>query len=210
MKKTIILLSLFCLLLLLDYFGMHFVENLNLQFWPRHAEIAEMAIIVAFVVYIILMTIPFMPSIEIGLALMVILGKEGIILVYVCTILALCLSFLVGKLIPAKWIAGFFKFFKLKRAFHFVLKIDKLEQKERVPFLLEKLPNKLFPSLIKYRYFLLGVLFNIPGNSIIGGGGGIGLVAGMSGLFNTSSYILVTILAVSPIPLLLWFGFLDF
>jgi len=45
--------------------------------------------------------------------------------------------------------------------------------------------------------------FNIPGNALIGGGGGIALVAGMSGLFRLPTYILMVAIAISPIPLFL-------
>mgnify|MGYP000332428675 CR=1 FL=1 len=122
--------------------------------------------------------------IEIGIALMVILGKEGVLFVYLATVLALCLSFFIGRLVPVKLIAKFSYFFQLKKACYFVLKIDKLEPKNRVIFLLDKIPNKLLPIIIKHRYILVATLLNIPGNGIIGGGGGIALVAGMSRLFN--------------------------
>ena len=46
------------------------------------------------------MLIPFVPGIEIGVALMLLLGSHGVILIYLCTLIALALSFLLGRLVP--------------------------------------------------------------------------------------------------------------
>ena len=51
----------------------------------------------------------------------------------------------------------------------------------------------------------LAVLFNVPGNTIIGGGGGIGLIAGMSRLFPFPKFVLLVCLAITPVPLLFLF-----
>ncbi|MCH8884698.1 MAG: hypothetical protein IIA41_14540, partial [SAR324 cluster bacterium] len=53
-------------------------------------------------IYILLMTVPFVPGIEIGLALLMIFGVKGIAVVYCSTLAALCLSFLIGQLIPPR------------------------------------------------------------------------------------------------------------
>jgi hypothetical protein len=47
----------------------------------------------------------------------------------------------------------------------------------------------------------MAVAVNTPGNSIIGGGGGIMIIAGLSGIFTPLSTFLTVILAVSPVPL---------
>jgi hypothetical protein len=57
---------------------------------------------------------------------------------------------------------------------------------------------------VKYRYVNLAVLINIPGNSVIGGGGGIAFVSGLSGTFRTSLAILTIALATAPVPLAIW------
>src|SRR5512143_321222 len=48
----------------------------------------------------------------------------------------------------------------------------------------------------------LAVLFNLPGNVVIGDGGGIALIAGMSRLFPFPKYVLLVCLAITPVPLL--------
>ena len=45
-----------------------------------------------------------MPGIEIGVMLMAMLGIGGIVLAYLCTVLALSLSFLLGRLVPPSYI----------------------------------------------------------------------------------------------------------
>ncbi|MGA6994478.1 MAG: hypothetical protein WBX50_11355, partial [Candidatus Deferrimicrobiaceae bacterium] len=58
------------------------------------------------------------------------------------------------------------------------------------------------PFLLRQRYLVIGVLFNLPGNALIGGGGGIGLIAGMSRLFPFPKYLLLICLAITPGPII--------
>jgi len=65
---------------------------------------------------------------------------------------------------------------------------------------------------LRHRYLALAVLFNLPGNMLIGGGGGIALIAGMSGLYRSTNYFITVTLAVAPVPLIISFtemGFLS-
>lgn len=64
-------------------------------------------------------------------------------------------------------------------------------------------------KFIKYHYVLLAVLINIPGNTIIGGGGGIACLCGINEKFSWKSFVLTVAIAVSPVPLLIYFGFLQ-
>ena len=56
----------------------------------------------------------------------------------------------------------------------------------------------------------MAIAVNTPGNSIIGGGGGIMILAGLSGLFSPLSTFLTVIIAVSPVPLAVIFLGLQF
>jgi hypothetical protein len=53
---------------------------------------------------------------------------------------------------------------------------------------------------------MIAVALNLPGNVIIGGGGGIGLIAGMSNLCPFPKYILFVSLAITPLPILFLAG----
>jgi len=95
------------LLVLLNYGGRLAVEQINFQLWPEHENLMVTMLWFAVVVYVIWMAMPFVPGIELGLALMVMLGAKGVVLVYLCTLLSLSLSFAVGRLIPLKAFSRF-------------------------------------------------------------------------------------------------------
>ena len=55
--------------------------------------------------------------------------------------------------------------------------------------------------VLRRRYLVLALLVNLPGNSLIGGGGGILLAAGLSRLFQPVAVALTMLLATAPLPL---------
>jgi hypothetical protein len=67
----------------------------------------------------------------------------------------------------------------------------------------EKAPPGVLPFLLRHRFIALAVAINLPGNILIGGGGGIAMFAGMSGIFPFPMYLLTIVLAVAPVPLIL-------
>ena len=172
------------------------------QMWPEYVNAAVFLLFASMVAYILLLAIPFLPGIEVGLVLMAVLGPKGIALIYLCTVLSLSLSFLFGRLLPPRYLASFLDWFNLKRARDLVMALQPLNPEERLRYLLGTVPSRIVPSLIRRRYLIIGVLFNIPGNAMIGGGGGIGLVAGMSRLFPFPKYLLLVCLAITPGPIL--------
>jgi hypothetical protein len=50
----------------------------------------------------------------------------------------------------------------------------------------------------------LACLFNLPGNVVLGGGGGIALLAGLSRLYAPLPMAVTVALAVAPVPLAIW------
>lgn len=58
------------------------------------------------------------------------------------------------------------------------------------------------PRLLRHRYLALAVALNLPGNTLLGGGGGIALMAGLSGLYPMPAYLTTVAIAVAPVPLL--------
>ena len=63
-------------------------------------------------------------------------------------------------------------------------------------------PKQFIPILLRHRYLAIAIALNTPGNALIGGGGGIALLAGASGLFSFWGFLLVLAVAVLPVPLL--------
>ncbi|MGW8286470.1 MAG: hypothetical protein ACWGPR_12210 [Candidatus Deferrimicrobiaceae bacterium] len=189
-------------LLFLNYFVGWLAKYIAFQMWPRHMHAATFLLFATVVSYTLLLAIPFLPGIELGLMLMAMLGTKGIILVYVCTVLALSLSFLFGRLLPSRYLARALGWFHLNRARDLVTSLEQLGTEERLRFLLRSAPSRIAPFLLRHRFLIIGVLFNVPGNVLIGGGGGIGLVAGMSRLFHFPKYLLLVCLAITPGPII--------
>jgi hypothetical protein len=69
-----------------------------------------------------------------------------------------------------------------------------------------RLPGRLGALFVNWRYILLAILINIPGNMLLGGGGGICFTAGLSRMFRVRWTILTIALAVAPFPALFYFG----
>ena len=193
-------------LILLNYGTGWIAAAVEFQFHPRHEQVAHRLLLLMAGLYVLLMVIPFMPAIELGLALMVVLGPESVLLVYLCTVIALSLSFLLGRLIPVRFLAAFLGWFHLERARSLVFRLEPLDRSQRMEFLLSHAPSKLVPFLIKHRYLLVALVLNLPGNALIGGGGGIGVIAGMSGLYAFGWYLLLISAAILPVPLLMLSG----
>jgi hypothetical protein len=190
------------ILVFLNY-AMGWLANLvAFQMWPQHANMAVFVLFTSIVSYIVLLAIPFLPGIEVGLMLMAMLGAKGIVLVYLCTLLSLSFSFLFGRVLPPRYLARALGWFHLNRARDLITSLEPLDTEERLRFLLRSAPSRIVPFLLRHRYLIIGALFNVPGNALIGGGGGIGLIAGMSRLFPFPKYLLLICLAITPGPIL--------
>jgi hypothetical protein len=146
------------------------------------------------------MALPFVPGIELGLALMIMLGPPGVFLVYLCTLVSLSLSFAIGRLISLKAFARFLGWLHLHKARDLMLKLEPLDPQEKFDVLLKSAPSKIVPLLLKHRYLVIALMLNLPGNALIGGG--IGLIAGMSRLYSFPRYLLLVSVAITPLPLL--------
>lgn len=154
--------------------------------------------------YALLMAVPFAPGIEIGISLLVLHGAEIAPFVYLATVSGLMLSFLVGRFMPHAWLHSFFRDLHLSAACSLLDRIAPLDSQARLDLLRERLPNWLGPTLGHARYVMLAALLNLPGNGLIGGGGGLAFVAGFSRLFRPTATLATVALAVLPMPLLVW------
>jgi len=156
-------------------------------------------------IYTLVLSIPFIPGIEISLALLVVLGNKVVLQIYVATVAALSLSYFIGRLVPAALLASAFGAIGLRSAEELVRRLAPLSGPERLAVLTEQAPRRFIPMMLKYRYLTFIVALNLPGNALLGGGGGIALLAGMSGLFSFPKYLLSAGLAAVPIPLIAYF-----
>lgn len=177
------------------------IDRIEFQIWPEHMEIVDRAVLISVILYICLMATPFIPGVEIGLALMTMLGPKGILITYACTLVALSISFGIGRLIPSNILIAFLQWLHLTRAAALAEKFYGVQAEDRLDFLVERLPQRTLPALLKRRYLVLAVLLNIPGNAVIGGGGGLAMMAGMSRLYSFPAYLLLISVAILPGPI---------
>ena len=189
---------------LLNWGGGWLGHLVNIQIYPSHEPILNLIILGSFLLYTLLVIMPFMPGIEIGLTLMMFLGGKGIFLVYLCTLMALSISYAIGKHMPPHFLAKFLDWLCLRKARDLVMQLQPLNAEERLALLSDKAPRKIVPWLLRHHYLALAILINLPGNALIGDGGGISLIAGMSGIITYPKYILLLSVAILPVPILIY------
>ncbi|WP_053005836.1 hypothetical protein [Kiloniella spongiae] len=161
------------------------------------------ALLICALLYLLVLSIPFVPGVEIGLLIMAAFGKEGVLVVYLATLGGLSLSFLVGHYFPQFWSTE--KLQKLTTLTNQKTALNSLTEMPRpLVFLFT-----LLPWVIKYRYLTLALLINLPGNAIFGGGGGIAFISGASKKLIFIKFFMTLSLATLPVPLLIYFGLLE-
>jgi len=195
---------LLAIIILLNFAGTWLGQQINFQLFPRHESMLQGALLIALLLYILLMATPFMPGLEVGMAVMFLFGSKSALLVYFCTIVALSISYTIGRYFPLRIVHRLLKWLCLEKASELVIELEPLAQQERLEYLSGKAPSRITPFLLKHRFVAIAVLLNLPGNALIGGGGGIGLVVGMSRLVPFHTYVLVMAIAVSPVPLCIY------
>ncbi|MCC0035612.1 MAG: hypothetical protein H6887_10150 [Hoeflea sp.] len=150
--------------------------------------------------YIVLTAIPFVPGTEIGVALLMVFGAKVAVIVYLSTIAALTLSFSLGRLVPEHRLAGWLRRHGLERVAVLIEAFARLGPRGRDRYLTQHAPRWLKPWLVNHRMLTLIALVNLPGNTLLGGGGGIALVTGMSKLMSYPQFLLGMALGVAPVP----------
>jgi len=151
--------------------------------------------------YALLLAIPFVPGVEISLGLFATFGSAVAVQIYLATVAAFVFSYLIGRVVPTTLLSAFFRMIGLTSADALMKRLRPLSQSEQLALLVEQAPRRFIPALLRYRYVALVVALNLPGNAILGGGGGIALLAGLSGMFSFPQYLIATSVAALPIPI---------
>ncbi len=184
------------------YFSNWITEYARVQITPQNQSMLTAMIVSTTIIYVVASAIPFVPGAEIGFGLLLVFGARLAVLVYASMIVALLIAYLAGRFMPVSVISGFFDFLGLAKAGALVREMDALDSKSRFERLTRSAPNRLVPFLLRHRHLALIVLLNMPGNSILGGGGGIAFTAGASRLYSLPAFVFSTMLAAAPIPVL--------
>lgn len=186
--------------------GVHLIRDaLDLQIRPDNEQQVHKAIMIGAVAYVGLLAMPFVPGAEIGIALLTAFGAAIAPLIYVCTVAAMMLAFTIGRFLPISALERLFRVLRLTRAADLVAKAAPLSKDDRLAMLLEGQSKRTVSIAVRYRYLAMALAVNMPGNSIIGGGGGIMMIAGLSGIFTPLATFLTVMIAVSPVPLAVLF-----
>lgn len=120
------------------------------------------------------------------------------------------LSFSLGRLVPERRLAGWLRRHGIVRAAALIEAFARLGPHGRDRYLTQHAPRWLKPWLVNHRMLTLIALINLPGNTLLGGGGGIALVTGLSKLMSFPQFLLGVALAVAPVPVVViagsWMG----
>lgn len=172
---------------------------------PRQSGPALLVLLVlSLVIYAILIAVPFVPGIEIGLTLMMLRGPSVVIWVYLATIIGLALAYIAGRFVPYAWLRKLFGDLHLMRAAGLVAQVEPLTPEARLMLLRNALPPRAQGLAGRGRYVLLALLVNMPGSALLGGGGGILMMAGLSRVFTPIATLVTVLIAVAPVPVVVW------
>jgi len=161
-------------------------------------------LVMLLLIYALLIAVPFVPGIEIGLSLLMLEGAWIAPFIYGATVIGLLLAYSAGERMPYSRLHRLFADLHMHRVCSLLDRLQPLDRAERVNLLRDRAPRWLRPSVARYRYLLLAVLINVPGNAFFGGGGGILFLAGFSRMFRPVAMALTIALAVAPVPLAVW------
>lgn len=135
---------------------------------------ATLILVLASIIYAILLAVPYFPGIEVGLAIMIIFGVKGVIFAYIATVVGLFIAFLFG--------GG--------------IKGNRLLNNKLSNIIVSETTHKLS----NYSpIFALIILLNMPGNIVLGGGGGIAMsygyyIATNVSIFTDNSHVAYSII----------------
>lgn len=168
---------------------------------PMNEPMIHRIVMAAFVAFVVLAAIPFVPGAEIGFALLLLFGGKVAPLVYLGMVGALVVSYVIARLVPSSILGRSLGWLGLKKAANFISELDNSHPSERLSMLSRIMPSKIGQKLLRNRYALFAVALNTPGNSLLGGGGGLAFVAGASRLFSFWPFLAIVACAVLPVPL---------
>ncbi|GAB5509543.1 MAG: hypothetical protein Rhims3KO_09440 [Hyphomicrobiales bacterium] len=201
-RHRIVIAALYLFLIIVGWFiSRQFEAFSSMELGPTSDPMVRKLIMIAALLFVLTSTLPFVPGAEIGLGLLLLFGAPLAILVYGCMVTALVLAFLIGRMVPCTFLTALFGYLRFHRAVNLVVLLENKSPADRLDLLLERAPSRFVPVLLRHRYLALMLALNVPGNTVIGGGGGIAMVAGMSGLFSFGWFLLAVAVAIAPVPL---------
>ncbi|MEM1101432.1 MAG: hypothetical protein AAGH73_07860 [Pseudomonadota bacterium] len=176
-------------------------DALDMAIMPEKDGIMFRTLLVIVLVYVLILATPFLPGAEIGLVLLTAFGAPIAPIVYLATIISLTISYTIGRTVPPEVTARALERVGLHRAAAFLREIRSRPREERLEVLLASVQAPWARKGTRLRYLVLALLLNMPGNVVLGGGGGLCMVAGLSRVFHPGLFLLTVMVAVAPVPL---------
>jgi len=152
-------------------------------------------LIVTSSLYALALAVPFLPAVELGWMIMAAFGKPAIFSIWFATPIGLLVAFALGY-----WMREWPWVGRLRGRFQ-----SRVEQATGTGFG-DRALRFADRRIASHPYWVLVVLINMPGNWLIGGGGGIGILAGASGMYHPLRYFLVLIPATGVVAALMLAG----
>jgi len=169
--------------------------------------VGPLTLVLLTIAYAVALAIPFVPGVELALLIMAVFGPQGALVAYAATIGGLSLAHAIGRMLPERVIVGMLKRFGIAvphdgaaSAMQGMLTESQFGRTA---------PTRLAVLLLDYRYVTLALCLNFPGNSVVGGGGGLALLCGLSRQFHWRAFLLTVAVATSPVPILVFVGWLN-
>jgi hypothetical protein len=157
--------------------------------------------------YVLVLATPFVPGVEFGLLLMVLFGRDGVIAAYVATVVALSLAYFIAQAVPSRITLRWMNKLGLSAAAKDPeYAMDAIVVRRGAA---RGIVARLGMLLLSHRHLALAVCLNLPGNSVLGGGGGIAALCGLSRQFRWWSYVVTLIVATAPFPLVVLIGLVE-
>lgn len=178
----------------------HLESVFDFQRLARDAMLDHPTIFAVLGIYIVPLACPFVPGAELGLLLLILFGVDIAGFVYLATITALVLSFSIGRLVPEHVQRMLFLRLRLVRAAEILRDHSGGPERFVREKLVQRTSNRWLRRLLQYRTCALIALINTPGNTPLGGGGGIAMAAGISRLITFREFLLSVSFAVAPVP----------
>ena len=194
-------LAILCVILFATWASHYIRDALSLEIMPRYEQGVHRAVTLGTIAYVGLLALPFVPGAEIGIALLTSFGSAIAPLVYVATVVAMMLAYIVGLLLPTALLVKLLRFLRMRKAADLIGRAAALPVEDRMALLMEAAPPHVVRIALKRRYVALAIAVNLPGNVVVGGGGGIMMMAGLSGIFTPVPTLIAIVIGVSPVPL---------
>ena len=147
----------------LSHVGVHEFQTI---LSPESLGLSIFSITLAACIYMLVLSLPFVPAIELGLLIMVLFGQPGTIVAYIATIGGLLIAFTSTRFLPASIIN--------KCMAKLGIESDTYDTDSMTESLFVTKPrntglaHRIKSVLIKHRYIMLAASLNMPGNSAIG------------------------------------------